>query len=475
MPLYVATAGWVLGIWYASRWDGAPSLYIVGALAALGALLLGRADRRLVLAAVFTLTLTLGAARIDRALGSEIARLAGSPVRIEGVVVEQRTRGVYVVRARRPSRGVVLLNTGRGSKLRYGDLVSVRGAPAPDEGWEPWERGIARSTGAALVFRRPSVDLLDTGQGGRLGSSLSEVRGYVSLLLERHVPWRYYPVAEGLLLGGSLHLDSDIKAAFRKSGTSHILAASGYNVSVLAALFLVLLRPLLGARRALPPVLLAILVYAGLAGFSPSIVRAALMGAITVFGVWLGRPRDSGRALAAAAILMSVLHPHAVFDIGAQLSFVATAGLIWLLPQVLRGMRRAPRPLAEAVAVALTAQISTLPLSLYYFGGLSVWSLVANVIIAPLVPVGMLTSGLTLVTGAVWYPLGELCGAVAGTVLAANVGVAQAVSALPGSGLQTERIPLPAVWLYYAAVLLALWLPGRMPRWVAVAGGQPGP
>jgi competence protein ComEC len=470
VPLYAAAAGWILGVWYASRWDGPWPAYVVGACAALGALWLGRSDRRLLLLAAFALALILGAARMDSALGGRLARLSGSgEVAIRGVVSEQRSRGVYIVRVEQPARGTLLLYAGRGSKLRYGDLVRVRGQAAPEADWEPWERGLARSTGAALVFRRPRVELLETGRGGRVGSLLWRVRSSVSLLLERHVPQRYSPVAEGLLLGGSLRLDPEIKAAFRQSGTSHILAASGYNVSVLAALLLALLRPLLGTRRALPPVLLAILAYAGLAGFSASVVRAALMGGITVVGVWLGRPRDSGRALAAAAVLMTLLHPHAVFDIGAQLSFAATAGLIWLLPPVLRALRRVPRSVAEPVGVALVAQLTTLPLGLYYFGGLSPWSLLANVIIAPLVPAGMLLSALTLATGVLWYPLGELCGRVTGAVLAASVGVAQAVSELPGSGLQTERVPLPVVWLYYAALLLALWLPARLPGQPVIA------
>lgn len=469
MPLYAAAAGWLLGLWYAAVWTAAPAWYAAVGCLALAALLAGRADRRLVPLRVGVLALTLGAARMDRALSGELARLAGADVRLEGVVAEQRSRGVFLVDVRRPADGTALLSMGRGSKLRAGDLVRVRGEAIPEAEREPYEHGIARATGAALVFRRPRLDLLESGRSGPFQSALEGLRANVSLLLERHVPVRYAPVAEGLLLGGSLRLDPEIKAAFRASGTSHILAASGYNVSVLAGMLLVLLRPWLGARRALPPVLLAIVVYAGLAGLSASVVRAALMGGITVFGMWLGRPRDSGRALAAAAVLMTALDPHAVFDIGAQLSFAATAGLIWLYPVVAGAMRRLPRPLAEAAGVAVTAQAATLPLSLHYFGGLSAWAVLANVAIAPLVPAGMALSGATLLAGVVWYPLGEACGAVAGAVLAASVGVAQAFAALPGADLRTDRLPLLPVLLYYCAVPLALLLPRGLPRLAPVA------
>lgn len=464
MALYVTAAGWIAGLWYAARWDSPSVIYLAGALLALCALLVGRADRRLVLSSVFLLALTLGAVRMDRAFSGDLLHsVRGGSVGVLGVVAEQRARGVYLVDAREPAEGVVLVYS-PGSKLRAGDLVRVRGSVVPDEHLEPYERGLARSTGAALVLRRPNVQLLDFNQADPFSRTLSELRAHVSVLLERHLPRSLSPVAEGLLLGGSVRMDPDIRRAFRESGTSHILAASGYNITVLAAMMLVLLRPLLGARHALPPVLLAIVVYAGLAGFSASVVRAALMGAVTVGGMWLGRPRDSGRALGAAAVVMTLIQPHALFDIGAQLSFVATAGLLWLYPIVRRTLGRMWRPLADAVGIALTAQVSTLPLSLYYFGGLSIWAVVANVIIAPLVPVGMMLSGLTLLAGMLWYPLGEVIGWVAGAVLGANVGVAQAVSEMPGSRLQTDRLPLSPVVLYYALLILSLWLPTRVPR-----------
>ena len=476
MPLYLGVAGWLSGLLYAARWDSPASAYAATAIAALGALLLGRADRRLVLAAVFVLALTLGAVRMDSALSGALREYAGrGEVQLRGVVAHQRSRGVYLLDVESPSKGTALLLTRRGSKLRLGDLLAVRGVAVPEAEREPFEKGLARATGAALVVRALRLEFLATGRGSRLSLALSGVRVRASLLLERHLPRRYSPVAEGLMLGGSLRLDPDVKLAFRRSGTAHVLAASGYNISIVAGLLLALLRPLLGARRALPFVLLAIFVYAGLAGFSSSIVRAALMGAIGVGALWAGRPRDSGRALFAAALVMTVLDPGAVFDIGAQLSFVATAGLVWLYPVVSRSLGWMWRPLREALGVALTAQAATLPLGLYYFGGLSVWSVPANMVIAPLVPAGMLLSATTLLAALVWSPLGAAFGWLTTAVLAANVGVAQTMAALPASDLQTGQLGLFPVVGYYATILLILWFSTQSPRAFIVAVRRAGP
>jgi hypothetical protein len=98
-----------------------------------------------------------------------------------------------------------------------------------------------------------------------------------------------------------------------------------------------------------------------------------------------------------------------------------------------------------------------------------VWAVPANMIIAPLVPAGMLLSAATLVAALLWTPLGMALGWLTTAVLAANVGVAQTMAALPASNLQTSQLDLFPVILYYAAIVLALWLSTRSPRAFFVA------
>ena len=471
MALYAAVGGWLAGIWYAARWDLSPLLLLAGALAALVAIVIGRAHPALLGAGVAALALLLGAARMDRAAAGDLSLVASGGAELRGVLVEQRSRGTYLVRVEAPARGTVLLRTRPGGKLRPGDLLHLRGEPEPAAQLEPYERSLARASGAALVLRDPPLEILATDRLGPVGQPLARLRGGLSILLERHVPEGYAAVAEGLLLGGSLGVDRETRAAFRTAGISHILAASGYNVTLFAGMLLAVLRPLLGARRALPAAFLAIFLYAGLAGFSASVVRAALMGAVGVLGLWLGRPHDSSRALAAAALLMTLWQPHALWDIGAQLSFVATAGLLWVYPLLLRALGGLWGPLAEAAAVAVTAQLATLPLALHYFGGLGPWGIVANIVVAPLVPAAMLLGGLTMLLGWAWYPLGEAVGWLTGRVVGAIVGTAEAVAALPGAQLATNTVGSLPVALYYAALLLAVLLPRWASRAAAPAVG----
>ncbi len=448
--LYAGAAGWLIVLWYGSRWDSPAALYVAGFVCALLAAVLARDGPRVRLAAVGVLALAAGAWRMDLDQSGSLAEVVGTgEVWVKGTVLEERSRHTYLIRASEPAEGDVLLRAGRGTKLWYGDLVGITGVPVADGNLEPYERELARSTGSELVFRYPRVALIDSGRRGPIGATLWAARARVSLILERHLPQRMAPLTEGLLLGGSLRVEPEIKASFRRSGISHILAASGYNVTVVAGLILVLLRPLLGARWAVGRAAAAVLVYAGMAGFSPSVTRAAIMGVVGLGAIWLGRPSYPARALAVAAVLLTLWQPASIFDVGAQLSFAAAAGLIVLYPLVLRLLAGLWRPLAEAVGVSLTAQAATLPLALHYFGGLSVWSVAANIIIAPLVPAAMLLSALTILAGLIAYPAGTAVGYVAGRMIESMVGVAELVSQLPWSEIQMERIGAVPVLLYY--------------------------
>nr|MDQ3328953.1 hypothetical protein [Chloroflexota bacterium] len=115
---------------------------------------------------------------MDSALSGALREYAGrGEVHLGGVVTQQRSRGVYLLAVESPTKGTVLLLTRRGSKLRPGDLLEARGVAVPEAEMEPFEKGLARATGAALVVRAPQLEFLATGRGSRLARALSAVRG----------------------------------------------------------------------------------------------------------------------------------------------------------------------------------------------------------------------------------------------------------------------------------------------------------
>jgi competence protein ComEC len=186
-----------------------------------------------------------------------------------------------------------------------------------------------------------------------------------------------------------------------------------------------------GKRRAVPLALAGIVLYTLLVGADAAVVRAAIMGCLYMLALYFGRQTEVRTSLIFSVLLMTAINPHTLWDVGLQLSFAATAGLIWVTPPLERvaerwltalvgaqHVRRVMGLLSEALLVTLAAQIATEPLIVYHFGRMSAVSLLTNLLILPVQPMVMLAGGLATMAGMIWLPLGQLLGWLAWLPLA---------------------------------------------------------
>jgi competence protein ComEC len=260
-------------------------------------------------------------------------------------------------------------------------------------------------------------------------------------------------------------LPLEIRAAFRAAGLSHALAASGFQLSVLLGALLPLARRLgLPAAAQLGIGGGMILLFVLLAGPQAAVLRAALMAALALLLLALGRQGRPLRVLLAVSLLMLLWQPQWLRDVGFQLSVVATAALLVSagpLEQVLR-RRHCPGWLAVALAVPLAASLWTLPLQLLHFGVVPLYAVPANLLAAPLLtPLTLGAMALALVAlllppALPWLvaPLAWLAGLL--------LQLARTVAALPMAQWQLGR-PVPLLVLLLA-LGLAAWLVPGVPR-----------
>jgi competence protein ComEC len=231
----------------------------------------------------------------------------------------------------------------------------------------------------------------------------AEIRGRAEVALGRGMPAREAELARGFVLGEDAEIDAATVEDFRRAGLSHLLAVSGQNVALLALLAMPLLAALgmpLPAR--LVWIIASIAVYVPLVGGGPSIVRAGVMGALTLLATLAGRRASRFYALAIAALVTLAIDPGIGADVGWQLSFVAVLGIL-VLARPLRaavanrvGSRGLPGALAEGTALTVAATVATAPLIAFHFGALSTVTLFANLLVLPAVApamwLGMLAS-----------------------------------------------------------------------------------
>jgi competence protein ComEC len=292
--------------------------------------------------------------------------------------------------------------------------------------------------------------------GDRFFASL---RQRIAVAIGRSLPSPHAELASGIVFGSNqTRLPADVLDAFRRTGTTHIVAASGYNVSVVSSWFLAFAF-LLGFRRRAAFACAGGLVwfYVCIAGFGASLLRAAVMISAVLCARMLGRETESTHILLLTAAGMVIATPTLLgFDIGFQLTVAATVGLVVLGPRISSrlspwiGVSTIPNLFSETIAVLLT----TTPILLWQFGTFSTISLVANILIVPVVPFIMMLSVAVLGTAILLPATAPFVGLLVLPPLSYLIATAHALADLPFASVAFGNFPFVGVLLWYAVLLL---------------------
>ena len=217
----------------------------------------------------------------------------------------------------------------------------------------------------------------------------------------------------GILLGSRQNIPENLKEAFNKTGTTHILAISGYNIMIISWAVLSGLIIFFRRKTAFWLSVAVICLFVVLTGASASVVRAAVMGLLLLFAQGYGRLYNPKNSIILAGAVMVWLNPLSlVFDIGFQLSFAAVLGLMYLYPRIDNKLHKLLKlsALKEIMLMTISAQVAVAPLLIYYFKNFSFVSLPANVLVLPFLPVAMLLGFFSGLAGMVFWPLGQVTG-----------------------------------------------------------------
>lgn len=208
-------------------------------------------------------------------------------------------------------------------------------------------------------------------------------------------------LAAGLLLGARQSIPAAVTADFKMAGLTHIIAISGYNI-VLLINFVALVFSFLPRKISTWLSLAVILVFTLLVGASASVVRASIMGSLGIFARLCGRKSSGMRSLVISAAIMIAFDPAIVTsDIGFQLSFAATAGLLLFSKWFSEHLQILPEKfgIKESLATTLAAQVFTIPIIMLHFGSLSLITPLSNIVVLPFIPLLMAGSFASLFFG----------------------------------------------------------------------------
>ncbi|MFQ5867629.1 MAG: DNA internalization-related competence protein ComEC/Rec2 [bacterium] len=294
----------------------------------------------------------------------------------------------------------VFLYTSEPIKINYGDHVSVSGRlsfppVSANPGLFDYRKYLSYRNVHSLfsVYRREDIQRMGLARIGIFRSVISKIRQKINSVIKSTLPQLESSILAGVMLGERTALSRKIKGIFADAGVLHTLAVSGLHVGLVLFIFYAFFRGLGIPKRATYFLtIFVVILYAQVAGGRPSAIRASIMATCGLVAVLLERDKHLYNSLALAALIILLLNPFTLFDVGFQLSFMATLGILYLTPyfqsyfRFSKSHRLLTYPLTS-LAVSAGALIGVYPIIAFYFNKISLVALISNILVIPQVAV----------------------------------------------------------------------------------------
>ena len=471
--LFIVAIG--IGLTIRRVWRGAPKLHVwlvAGAIA---------------LSATFYFQ-----ARIPHPAANDISRLA-TPDSSPNVLVEGRVTSLP--RLTRSQKSQFWLEAKRIAPIGEGKPVSGRlyVTVPPDQATDLHPGQIVGVDGA-LYLPKPA-----TNPGGfdfkdylQQEGSFAGLRGKQVSILKSSTGWGWWQVQqriarsqlawvgnpEGALISSmvlgskAVDLPYDVKDAFMRVGLAHALAASGFQTSLILGVVLALTRRC-SERVQFVAGTVSLASFVGLAGLQPAVLRAAIMGFGGLIALVMGRKVKPLGSMLLTATMLLVINPQWIWNLGFQLSFLATLGLLVTVPPLTKKLDWLPSAIAPLIAVPIAAYVWTLPLQLGAFGVLSPYSIPVNILTSPFISLISLGGMASALASLLWSPAGSALAWLLKYPTQGLIAIVNGFAQLPGNGFAVGTISVLTVIGLYGLLGLATVHPFWQRRWwIALALGM---
>jgi competence protein ComEC len=425
-------------------------------------------NRKIIVASAAVLFLALGIwwtnISFDKAKNSLADSKLGS-VEFAGIVTkEPETDEKYQkVVVEDEKKNKVLINADIYPSYSYGDELKVScnlQAPKNQEDSNFDYQMYLAKDGIYRICNKAQMTVIAKNRGSRFYSAVLAIKNEFEEKLSAVFPDPEGAYLKGLLLGGSKRMTKDMNDAFSRTGTTHTVAVSGYNVTIVAA-FLMWLGIALGLWRqqVFSFAFIGIVLFVLMTGAPSSAVRAGIMGGLVIWAMKEGRLANSQNAILLAAAAMLAINPLLLrYDAGFQLSFLATLGIVYVYPLFEKNFFAGEQNiLKETILMTMAAQVFVLPVILANFEKLSVISPLANLLILPAIPFIMGAGFAAGMAGFVFAPLGKLIGFIPYVLLKLELLIVQWLANISWSSLEIKNFGWKHIFIYYFILVSVLY------------------
>jgi len=448
-----------------------------------------RRNKKAIVYGFLLLALFAGVIRFDFVEKSQpkLSSFYGRPQELRGVVWDEPEKTASVQRLKiraelSPQKFYILVTTRKYPEYKIGDEVAIRGLLE-----RPFNYGdfdyisfLARQD-IFSTMSFPLIEKVGENKGNKVKLFLSRVKHSFENNVKKFLPEPHASFLNGLLLGERESLPQELVENFNRTGTTHIVALSGYNITLvgrfLTGLLLFLTVPF---QISFWIAVVAIFFFVIMTGASASVVRAGIMGVLVLLAQKEGRMYRMTNALVFAATAMVFHNPQILrFDAAFQLSFLATLGLVYLSPRIgdildkvfykirprlfvkKSSSRKLSDTLKQIFIETLSAQIAVLPLLVYLFGRVSLISPLTNILILVAVPYSMAFGFLAGIGGFFWEPLARIFGGISWLFLEYKIRVIDFFAKFPAASVNVGKWLIPFLAAFYGFLLFKIWKHSR--------------
>lgn len=349
---------------------------------------------------------------------------------------------IATLRAEPPFSGKVAVFTSPLAPLEYGDLLKIKGAVKlpPSDGEKP-----------AIFF--PEIEILERGRGNKIKAALVSFKEVFINQFNNNLGPEEAALLSGITLGARSDFSEKFRGVMAKSGTTHLVALSGYNITILVLAIAFALGSFLSRRKTFYTTIAVIVAFVLMVGGEPSVVRAAIMGFLALLAKEVGRLYSVRNAIALTAAAMVSIQPTLLAnDVGFQLSFISLLGIVYLGPILKNLFGLEGEGFAawkENALLTASAQLAVFPIIVNTFGEFSVTAILANILILGLVPLTMFLGFLLAALSSIYVYLGFFAAKLVELLLKYEIWIMELFSEI--------RLPIGSPSLAPAAFLIAYY------------------
>lgn len=416
------------------------------------------------------LILVLGMARIYFSLDeNKLGPFYGKTLEVQGMITEepdQRSDKTYLTLGKlliegQEVKSKMLLTVQKFPEYSYGDQIKFKSKiqeprDAETKGEFSYKNYLSKSGIEAVVYY-PKIQMISSDGGNPIKAALLKFKQKFVGGISEILPEPHNSFLAGLLVGLRRSIPKDLLENFNATGTTHIIALSGFNITIIAQCIDMILLRWFNRRISFGLSVVAIVLFVIMAGASASVVRAAAMGILGLLALNIGRVKAITNALVFTGAAMVAVNPKILhFDVGFHLSFLALMGLVYLVPIIEPYFNWLWKPIRQILVLTLSAQICVAPILLLNFDRLSLVAPLTNILVLPVIPFAMLFGFLAGLLAMIWNLLALPLAWIAWGMLEYVIKVVEWTAKVPLASVNYEHFGIWFLVLYYLILVAFL-------------------